>query len=175
MNFEIKQAGYFDKDLMKQLMVEGLIKDPSAFTVAEKEYSLQSEIWWNNYLSSYMLGIDSKLFFGYEDNNLIGMIGVVFPGRERQKHTAWIYWVWLKSEFRGKGYGKKMIQHSVDVAFERTNVIKINLQVVSSQEKAIMLYKKIGFVESGSQKKEIFLDNEYLDFISMEKFRDNTF
>lgn len=175
MEFIIKQAGYFDKDLMKQMMIESLVKDPSAFTVEEKEYSLQSDIWWNNYLSSYMLGIDSKMFFGYENNNIVGMTGVVFPSRVRQKHTAWIYWVWLKSEFIGKGYGKKMIQHAINMAFERPSVVKINLQVVSSQEKAIMLYKSLGFVESGRQVKEIFLDNDYLDFISMEKFRDNSF
>lgn len=175
MEFLIKQAGYFDQDLMKQMMIESLAKDPRAFTVEQKEYSFQPDVWWNNYLSSYILGIDSKMFFGYVNNNIAGMIGVVFPTKTRQRHTAWIYWVWLKHEYRGKGYGKKMIEHAIKIAFERQNVIKINLQVVSTQEKAIMLYKSLGFVESGRQVKEIFVDNEYLDFISMEKFRDNSF
>lgn len=71
---------------------------------------------------------------------------------------------------RGKGYGSEALKLICEYGFTKLKLHKISLRVLSSNEIAINVYKKLGFVEEGCFKDQVFVDGEYLSVIFMARF-----
>lgn len=166
----IRQAGIFDFENIKKIMLEALETDPTAFTSDKEEYEVKNDSWWKMYLQSYLLGVNSKLYFYEENGKQVGMNGIIFINRNRSKHVSMMVWFYVNKEFRGKGIGKKLLKQVMDSAHENENIQKVSLTVVSSQVAAIEMYKKEGFEIIGTQKNELKINDQFYDFILMEKF-----
>lgn len=80
--------------------------------------------------------------------------------------------------YRGKGYGKEMYKLLFNMFFDQMNFNRLWLFVLDSNEIALKLYKKLGFVEEGRQRKAIYRNCTYHDYIMMsvlrEEYRINT-
>lgn len=75
----------------------------------------------------------------------------------------------LYQKFCGMGIGGKMMQAVLDTA-KRVGYEQAELEVVSDNEAAIALYKKLGFVQYGSLPKNMkYSDGRYADAIWMLK------
>lgn len=57
---------------------------------------------------------------------------------------VWIEDVVVSEAARGKGVGKKLVEHAVEIA-NQSNVKSIDLTSRASRVAAIALYKKVGF------------------------------
>ncbi len=68
---------------------------------------------------------------------------------------------------RGKGYAKQMYKLIFDYAFNQLNMHRLYLFVLESNQRAINLYEKLGFVHEGAQRQAIFKDNMYYDYLMM--------
>ena len=64
----------------------------------------------------------------------------------------------VKKEYRGKGFGKMLMNALIEDA-KSQNVKAMTLEVRVTNESAIALYKKLGFKEAGIRKK-YYSDNE---------------
>ena len=71
-------------------------------------------------------------------------------------------------EYRGKSYGKEMYKLIFDLAFNQMNMNCVYLYVLETNERALHLYKKMGFKESGRLRKSVWKDGKYLDYIYMD-------
>lgn len=71
----------------------------------------------------------------------------------------------------GKGYGTDALKLLTKFIFEEMNIHKIKLGVYSFNERAIKCYEKVGFIEEGILKKEIFKEGKYYDEHLMALFR----
>lgn len=70
--------------------------------------------------------------------------------------------------YQGRGFGKKLMAHLVAWARANPKIDKFELQVRSSNERAISLYKSLGFVEEGRKTRRLKYGPEsYLDDIYM--------
>lgn len=67
----------------------------------------------------------------------------------------------------GKGYGTEAMSLLLTYAFLELNLHRLSLRVFSTNEKAIHLYKKIGFVQEGRVKEAVFRNGEWIDSIYM--------
>ena len=67
----------------------------------------------------------------------------------------------------GKGYGKEATLLILKHAFEELNLNRIYLTVRIDNNKAISLYKKIGFVQEGILRKAVYKNNKFIDMIIM--------
>lgn len=76
-------------------------------------------------------------------------------------------------EYWGKGYGSDALKVLIKFIFEEVNMKKIKLGVFSFNKRAIACYKKIGFTEEGTLKKELYRNGEYHDVIYMAIFKDD--
>jgi RimJ/RimL family protein N-acetyltransferase len=74
----------------------------------------------------------------------------------------------ISKSYRGLGYGKEMYKEIFHLIFNQLNMNKCHLWVLENNERAIKLYKKLGFKESGIARKAIYKDGEYLDYIFMD-------
>ncbi|MDH5807157.1 MAG: ribosomal protein S18-alanine N-acetyltransferase [Candidatus Methanomethylicaceae archaeon] len=77
-----------------------------------------------------------------EDEKIIGYsIGII-----RFKDLGHIISIAIDKDYRGKGFGKKLLKETIDNLI-KMGVKKIRIEVRESNEIAINLYKKFGFIE----------------------------
>jgi amino-acid N-acetyltransferase len=74
-----------------------------------------------------------------EDEKIAGMIGA----RAEGKNSAWIYYVLIGQDFRGKGYAKKLMEKFFDEARSK------GIKRVATDTPNSSFFEKFGFSEAG--------------------------
>lgn len=89
-----------------------------------------------------------------ENNRIVGCVTSAIAQREAVGDLSlclssygFLANVCIDSDYRGKGYGKKIVQHAIAMLKEK-HVSSIYLQVDDDNNIAIQLYKKLGFKKS---------------------------
>lgn len=72
--------------------------------------------------------------------------------------------------FRENGVGSALMNYALEWAKSRKEIEKISLSVFSTNERAIKLYKKLGFRIEGVLKKQFILKGKYADELVMGLF-----
>lgn len=75
------------------------------------------------------------------------LIGFFCYSANMENNEGMLKFVMNNPEYRGKGYGKEMIQLAVKYAFEITNVQTVQLNVFPENTRAKKCYESVGFVE----------------------------
>lgn len=71
----------------------------------------------------------------------------------------------------GKGLGTACTRFAVDYGFGQLNLNRIHLSVLSSNERAVALYERIGFQREGALRQAQYKGGQYLDLIVMSLLR----
>jgi RimJ/RimL family protein N-acetyltransferase len=105
------------------------------------------------------------------DGTVVG--GADFHRGRRPKcaHTASLG-VALLPEARGVGLGAAMLSAGIDWA-RRSGITKLKLGVFATNDRAIALYRKLGFVEEGRLRGEARIEGEDVDEVLMARFLDD--
>ncbi|QED46282.1 GNAT family N-acetyltransferase [Cytobacillus dafuensis] len=104
------------------------------------------------------------------DSKVVGLIVFSSQNLKRLSHTGSITMM-IGKEHRNLGIGKLLLNELLTWAQQNPLIEKVSLGVFSTNQRAIALYKNMGFVEEGRKIKEFKLnDNEYIDDILMYKF-----
>lgn len=77
----------------------------------------------------------------------------------------------IVTEHRGHGHGKAGFKLILDYCFKELNMHRVWLLVLDTNTRAYELYKKLGFVEEGSQRERIYRDGKYHNYIMMSILR----
>ena len=67
----------------------------------------------------------------------------------------------------GHGYGTEAVSLIVDYCFQKLNLHKVGLSIHASNKSAIKVYRRVGFVEEGILKDELYTDGAYYDKLIM--------
>ena len=105
-----------------------------------------------------------------ETDVLIGNIGI--EEIDNISRTATIGMFIGDEENRGKGFGSEALRLACRYAFDRLNLHSLHLWVFSFNERAMNMYKKVGFKEAGRMRESYYLDGKYHDSILMDILRD---
>jgi ribosomal protein S18 acetylase RimI-like enzyme len=165
----IQKAELKDYSAIKNLMLEALKEDPTAFSVSFDEYEPNTEYWWMSYINPFLYGNSQEMFLNYDGGSLVGTIGVIYDSKQRKKHIGSFVWFYVQKNKRGKGIGKELIKKALEKLENNKAITKISLLVVATQKEAIEIYKKYGFEINGKLKKELKIGSEFLDVLVMEK------
>jgi len=100
---------------------------------------------------------DEKMTF---DGINIGVFKILnIDWQNRKAEAGWdIY-----KEYRGKGYGKKIVEAGLDYAFKMLNLRRLDAQILCTNEASIKCAKHAGFIQEGLQKQAIVKNGEYID------------
>jgi RimJ/RimL family protein N-acetyltransferase len=116
---------------------------------------------------------DSNFAFGAfsPEEKMIGICGFVTDLRLKTRHRGEIVHMFVDTEYTGQGIGKKLLQLTIDKAFNNNQTEQIILGVVYTNENAIKLYKQFGFVEYGKLEKYFKTGSQYFTqlFFSLTK------
>ena len=101
------------------------------------------------------------------DKRAVGMFKFI-KQEHRDSHKAYLGGLAIDPSFSGKGYGLQMMKEIIELG-KTMDILRIELSVATFNEKAISLYKKVGFVKEGVLRKFTHLKSEgrFIDEVMM--------
>ena len=105
--------------------------------------------------------IKSGFFVAVENDEVIGYLMIQHEKSNRVSHRAGIA-VGVHSESRGKGVGTLLFQHIISWAKD-VELHRLELTVIATNDRAVHLYKKVGFEVEGVKKDSLWVNNEFID------------
>jgi len=103
------------------------------------------------------------------DSVIVSQMTVNSSQRLRIRHAV-EFGISVDKEYWGLGIGTAMLEYLLSWAETNPVVRKVNLQVLESNEKAIHLYKRLGFTLEGKKLKDNYQDGVYSDVLLMGKW-----
>jgi RimJ/RimL family protein N-acetyltransferase len=141
-------------------------------TDEESDFMMQEpgERQMNPFQLSMLIGSGSHhVFVAEEEGKLLGQLVAfhMYGRNNRVKHVVHIGISVLKSHW-GMGIGAKLF--SIMEAWAKTDgIMRLELTVMTHNERGIALYKKMGFEIEGTKKASIFVNGKYVDEYLMSK------
>lgn len=71
----------------------------------------------------------------------------------------------ISPEFTNRGLGYISYRAFIGFIFKKYDLNKVYLEVLSTNERAIYLYEKLGFIKEGVKREEVLKDGEYIDSV----------
>ncbi|MGM0840213.1 MAG: N-acetyltransferase family protein [Bacillota bacterium] len=121
-------------------------------------------------IESILDNIKETLIIAEVNGVVVGSIEFRSQNRKRLSHTGSVS-MSISKNYRDVGIGKALLKALLDWAEENPLIEKVSLGVFSTNQRAISMYKKMGFLEEGRLIKEYKLNHgEYIDDVLMYKF-----
>ena len=96
---------------------------------------------------------------------VVGWCDICPIGRPVYAHGG-VLGMGIVEEHRGKGIGEALMRAALAQARQR-GLTRVELTVRADNERAIALYRKIGFADEGVKRKAILVDGRYIDVACM--------
>jgi GNAT superfamily N-acetyltransferase len=159
MNF--RRLNQADLESFFQLRLKALENAPTAFGATLEETRQRGSQAYFPILESIL---DDHVILGaFNDNGLVGTIGVMIPGRSKTRHRATIWGMYISPTKQGQGIGAKLLDLAIDHAKIKMHASTIYLTVESSNVSAIKLYESRSFKTWGKEPKSLFHNGKFFD------------
>ena len=153
-------------ELIRYLNIVGGESDNLLFGANEFHMTVEQE---EKYIEEMGDSSISVLLVGIIDGKMVCVGNINAPEKERIAHQCDLAMSVLK-EFWGLGVGTHLIGALIDFVKNTGKLEIIHLQVKSDNERAIALYKKMGFKEIGVYPKYTKINGQYFDDILMNLY-----
>ena len=97
-----------------------------------------------------------KYFVGKVEQQVVGLVGI-YTQEDDKNHSNWLGWFCVDEEYRGLGYGEKLLQFAIRQAKDKKS-LKVYCYNAKEYEAALAIYKKYGFVEYKREDDCIYLE-----------------
>ena len=144
---QIKEVSLLAKEIWNEYSIRFISQEQIDYMLEkfQSEQAIKEQINFQKY--SY--------YFLEEDEENFGYFAV-----QKQKENLFLSKIYIKKEFRGKGYARKAFVNAIIPIAKELEIPKITLTVNKYNFVAIMVYEKLGFDRIGS--KEINIGNDYI-------------
>lgn len=143
----------------RQLRLDALRSDPAAFALTYEEALAQS-------LPEFQAQITTPdspnaIFGAFHDDALIGAASFRVHPRQKMRHKADLNGLFVRKDFRGQGIGAALVR--AVIAHARQHVTVLRLSVAAENTQASALYRALGFVPYGFERRALCADGQYYD------------
>ena len=150
----------------RALMLEAYAAHPDAFTSTVGERAALPTAWWEARLADGPLPRE-VVFGATEGSSLQGVAGLSFEPREKARHKATLFGMYVPAVLRGRGVGHGLVTCALDYARARPGVRLVQLTVTHGNAAAERLYRRCGFVEFGLEPHAVFIGDRYVSKLHM--------
>lgn len=161
----------------RALMLEAYERHPESFTSSVQERAALPLSWWEARLSQGSHAKDVVLGV-QQDGEIIGVVGLSFSARERARHKALMFGMYVPGPHQGKGLGRLLVDAALAVARQRQHVRVLQLTVTETNLSALKLYERCGFEPFGIEPCAVALGDGFLAKVHMWRWvqaSDHTF
>ena len=164
MKIEIKTLTADDWEKYRNIRLECLKNDPTAFGSSYEESKDISEDIWRKRIDNVIFALAGDI--------PVGMIVVIFQTRIKTKHVAEIHGFYVSTKARGQGIGSQLMEAALKKIKMNSDIKKVKLEVNSAQDSAVRLYQKFGFETIGKRSKELLIEGSFYDNMLLDLFID---
>jgi len=137
-----------DASSLKDLRLEALRLHPEVYAMDYDSAARQDLVWWGDRLSERFNDGKEIICIAEFNGELVGMAGL-FRGRwPNTCHSAIVWGVYTKSEWRGLHIAERLMRLCLSWAKEQ-GVTIAKIAVIAENTSALRCYKRCGFVEYG--------------------------
>jgi len=164
----IRAAVADDLSAFQELRLEALYNHDSAFTADYEQQAAKPITYWQESLFRNIDSSSGIIYFAVVDQLLVGMIGLGRVLSPKQQHSAHIWGIYIRSDWRGLRIADRLIAHCLDWARTQPEKIRVvKLGVVASNVGAVRCYLRCGFSIYGVEPEAILTDGVYHDELLM--------
>ena len=161
----IRAAAFSDAAPFRELRLHALQNSPTAFS-ADYQFNLaQPMTYWEGRLNFDEYGM---IFFAVHERHLVGMAGIRQGESPKTHHSAIIWGVYVRPEWRGLHLGATLIETCTEWARARQVEI-LKLGVVTTNTSAVRCYERCGFTTYGTEPRGILYEGQYYDEFLMAR------
>lgn len=166
----LREASAEDAERYRDLRLFALQESPTAFG-GDYEISLNHPT--SHWEGRLMADANGLVVFTEQNTQLVGMTGIRRRDSIKAKHSAIIWGVYVRPEWRGLHIAEGMIETCCGWADARgVNIAK--LAVVTTNTSAIRCYERCGFTVYGTEPRAIYYEGQYYDELLMSRSLANT-
>jgi len=160
----VKQDAVAILDLSKGVIGEEIYQLTSG---SEFKMSNEAEEKW---IESHLSNPNHIILVAEMNSKIVGLLDFSNGHRQRIAHTG-EFGMSVEKYARDQGVGSLLLKVLIEWATQNKTIEKIGLNVHSNNERAIALYKKMGFEIEGIRKRDLkYGDGQYVDTIVMGRF-----
>ncbi|SHF34505.1 GNAT family N-acetyltransferase [Caloramator proteoclasticus] len=104
------------------------------------------------------------------ERKVVGVVGLHINTSLRARHCASV-WIMVHKDYQGMGIGKALLKEVLDLADNWLKLVRVELSVFVDNERAINLYKSLGFQIEGTKKYAAIKNGEYADEFIMARYK----
>lgn len=163
MSFEVIKLPPEEWLAYKELRLESLKTEPSAFGASYQEALYRPDVYWQGRLEDAAAGTGNWLLFARENDTLVGMLAAFAEGE-----IAEVISVYVTESLRGQGVSKRLLSALLTEIAASGSVETMRLTVNTDQLPALALYRRFGF-EVVREQEERLGDGEMHTLSVMER------
>jgi ribosomal protein S18 acetylase RimI-like enzyme len=103
----------------------------------------------------------------FHERQLAGVAGVSFESREKARHKATLFGMYVPYRFRRHGLGRQLVQAALVQARSRSGVKIVQLTVTHGNHAAQRLYELCGFVQFGLEPFAVAVGDQFVSKVHM--------
>jgi ribosomal protein S18 acetylase RimI-like enzyme len=160
----IRKLSKNDANVFRAMRVEMCERHPEAFGQTPEEVLKMSDEKFLDWFAPSDTFPEKFVAGMFDGSTLIGTAGFRREESIKERHFGFIWTVYLRSEYRGKGLSKQIMQWVIDRCREMDGLEMVVLTVAATQVNARALYRRLGFVQVGKIPQGYHLpDGRYID------------
>ena len=160
----IREANPADAVQFRDLRLYALQDSPTAFSADYQRNLSHPPQYWEEMLT--MHADASSIFLARHENDLIGMTGIARGNTPKTRHSATIWGVYVRPEWRGLHISEELIHACFHWAKAR-KVVAARLGVTATNASAIRCYERCGFRITGTEPRAVYYEGQFHDFYLM--------
>ena len=147
-------------------MLEAYEHHPEAFTSSLAERAAMPPSFWESRLTAAADPLE-LVVGGFRNETLAGAAGMQFESREKARHKATLFGMFVLPRFRRGGLGRSLVEAALAAARSRPGVRIVQLTVPEGNDAARGLYERFGFVAFGVEPYAVAVRGGYVSKVHM--------
>lgn len=144
-----------------------VVDSETTFLLAEPgERDTTADTWRARITAMQAEGVGA-MFVAEDAGALVGFLSAQGDTRRRVRHVVHLF-VAIRQSHVGQGIGTQLFV-TMEAWARRRGVHRLQLHVASENERAIALYRKMGFVTEGLHRHAVYVNKQYVDDYTMAK------
>ena len=144
----------------RALRLRGLKEHPEAFTSSYEETVAKPHGWT---LERLRVDGPEAVYGAFVDGGLAGVAGLARETREKNRHKANVFGMYVVPEQTRRGVGAALLHYIVDEAMRQPGIAQLVLTVTETNIGARTLYETFGFRSFGVEPRAIRVGDTYFD------------